>query len=95
MITIDYSGIGSSSGPIATDTLSMAKDVKDVAEALKLTKIIVAGWSLGGLVAQATASQYPDLVSHVIIIGAGPPGGTLMSYTSCSCITNTNHSDRL
>jgi hypothetical protein len=29
-------------GPRAADTLSIAKDVKDVAEALKLTKIIVA-----------------------------------------------------
>jgi hypothetical protein len=27
----------------ATDISSMAKDVKDVAEALKLTKIIIAG----------------------------------------------------
>jgi pimeloyl-ACP methyl ester carboxylesterase len=44
VITIDYSGIGLSSGvSCATDILSMAKDVKDVAEALKLTKIIIAG----------------------------------------------------
>jgi pimeloyl-ACP methyl ester carboxylesterase len=44
VITIDYSGIGLSTGvSCATDILSMAKDVKDVAEALKLTKIIIAG----------------------------------------------------
>jgi pimeloyl-ACP methyl ester carboxylesterase len=42
VITFDYSGIGLSMGPRAADTLSIAKDVKDVAEALKLTKIIVA-----------------------------------------------------
>ena len=41
VITFDYSGIGLSMGPRAADTLSIAKDVKDVAEA-KLTKIIVA-----------------------------------------------------
>ena len=52
----------------------MAKDVKDVAEALKLTKIIVAGWSLGGLVAQTVTTHYPELVSHAILIGTGPPG---------------------
>ncbi|HZC47609.1 MAG TPA: alpha/beta hydrolase [Nitrososphaeraceae archaeon] len=43
VITIDYSSIGLSTGSWASDILSMAKDVKDVAEALKLTKIIIAG----------------------------------------------------
>jgi pimeloyl-ACP methyl ester carboxylesterase len=44
VITIDYSGIGLSTGvSCSTDILSMVKDVKDVAEALKLTKIIIAG----------------------------------------------------
>jgi hypothetical protein len=42
VITFDYCGIGLSTGPRAADTLSMTKDVKDVAEGLKLTKIIVA-----------------------------------------------------
>lgn len=74
VITIDYSGTGSSTGVCAADILSMAKDVKDVAEALKFTKIIVSGWSLGGLVAQTVTTNYPDLVSHTILIGSGPPG---------------------
>jgi pimeloyl-ACP methyl ester carboxylesterase len=72
VITIDYSGIGLSTGACATDTLSMAKDVKDVAESLKLTKIIIAGWSLGGLVAQTVTTQYPELVSHTILIETSP-----------------------
>jgi pimeloyl-ACP methyl ester carboxylesterase len=42
VITFVYSGIGLSRGPRAADTLSIAKDVKEVAEAFKLTKIIVA-----------------------------------------------------
>lgn len=74
VITIDYSGTGLSTGMCAADILSMAKDVKEVAETLKLTKIIVLGWSLGGLVAQTVTTQYPELVSHAILIGAGPPG---------------------
>jgi pimeloyl-ACP methyl ester carboxylesterase len=36
---------------------SMAKDVKDVAKALKLTKIIVSGWSLGGMVSQTVMTK--------------------------------------
>jgi len=74
IIIIDYSGIGLSTGPCAADILSMAIDVKNVAEALKLTKIIIAGWSLGGLVAQTVITQYPELVSHAILIGTTPPG---------------------
>jgi pimeloyl-ACP methyl ester carboxylesterase len=72
VITIDYSGAGLSTGICAADILSMAKDVKDVAQALKLTRIIVAGWSLGGLVAQNVTTHYPKLVSHAILIGTGP-----------------------
>ena len=74
VITIDYSGTGLSTGACAADILSMAKDVRDVADALKFTKIIVTGWSLGGLVAQTVTTNYPDLVSHAILIGSGPPG---------------------
>ena len=42
VITIDYSGIGLSTGACTTDILSMAEDVKDVAGGLKLTKIVIA-----------------------------------------------------
>ena len=38
VITIDYSGIGLSTGVCAPDILSMANDVKDVAKALKLSR---------------------------------------------------------
>jgi pimeloyl-ACP methyl ester carboxylesterase len=74
VITIDYSGIGLSTGLCTADVYEMAKDVKDVAEALRLTKkIIMAGWSLGGMVAQVVTTQYPELVSHAILIGTSPP----------------------
>ena len=72
VITIDYSGIGLSTGVCTSEVYEMAKDVKDVAEALGLTKFIMAGWSLGGMVAQAVITQYPELVSHAILIGTSP-----------------------
>jgi pimeloyl-ACP methyl ester carboxylesterase len=53
----------------------MVRDVKEVAAAFKLTKIIVAGWSIGAMVAQTVTTQYPELVSHAILIGTTPPGG--------------------
>ena len=73
VITIDYSGIGLSTGVCTADVYEMAKDVKDIAEALRFTKIIMAGWSLGGMVAQAVMTQYPELLSHAILIGTSPP----------------------
>jgi pimeloyl-ACP methyl ester carboxylesterase len=50
----------------------MAKNVKDVTESLRLTKIIVKGWSLGVIVAQTVTTQYPDLVSRVVLIRTAP-----------------------
>jgi pimeloyl-ACP methyl ester carboxylesterase len=74
VITFDYTGIGSSTGTLPTDVTIVAKDVKDLAEALKLKKIIVLGWSYGGLVAQAATLLFPDLVTHSILVGTNPPG---------------------
>lgn len=74
VITFEYTGIGSSTGALPTDITMVAKDVKDLSQALKLEKIIVLGWSYGGLVAQAATLMYPDLITHSILIGTGPPG---------------------
>ncbi|WP_240345157.1 alpha/beta fold hydrolase [Flavobacterium sp. CLA17] len=74
VITFEYTGIGSSTGTLSTDISVVAKDVKDLAEALKLKKVIVLGWSYGGLVAQAATLLYPDLITHSILIGTNPPG---------------------
>lgn len=45
-----------------------------VAEALNLSKIIIGGWSLGGMVAQIVTTEYPQNVSHAVLIGTTPPG---------------------
>jgi pimeloyl-ACP methyl ester carboxylesterase len=59
---------------MAPDIVIVAKDIKDLADALKLNTIIVLGWSYGGLVAQAVTLLYPNLVSHSILVGTNPPG---------------------
>lgn len=74
VITFDYTGIGSSTGMLPTDIPTVAKDIKDLSDALKLKKVIVLGWSYGGLVAQAATFQYPELVTHSILVGTNPPG---------------------
>ncbi|TCC98543.1 alpha/beta fold hydrolase [Pedobacter hiemivivus] len=74
VITFEYTGIGSSTGTLPTDIAIVAKDIKDLSQALNLKKFIVLGWSYGGLVAQAATLMYPDLITHSIFIGTGPPG---------------------
>ena len=74
VITFDYSGIGSSTGNLASDIAIVAKDVKDLTHTLRLDTVIVLGWSYGGLVAQAVTLLYPNLVTHAILIGTNPPG---------------------
>jgi pimeloyl-ACP methyl ester carboxylesterase len=74
VITFDYSGLASSTGTPPNNALDFAKDVKDLAAALGLDKIIVGGWSLGGFVAQLVATEFPELVSHCILLGTKPPG---------------------
>jgi pimeloyl-ACP methyl ester carboxylesterase len=74
VITIDYSGIGLSTGKCESDVLSMAKDVKVVTEALKLSKFIIVGWSLGGMVMQTIITKYPELISLAILIETIPRG---------------------
>ncbi len=74
VVTFDYSGLGLSSGSPPSDINAMAKDVNDLADELGIQSAVVAGWSLGGLVAQTTFSRYPKLVHHLVLIGTLPPG---------------------
>ncbi|MFD1604039.1 alpha/beta fold hydrolase [Flavobacterium artemisiae] len=74
VITFDYSGIGYSTGALPTDIKEVAKDVKDLADFLKIKKAVLMGWSYGGLVTQAAMHQFPELVTHTILLGTGPIG---------------------
>ncbi len=74
VITFDYSGIGYSTGTLPTNVKEVAKDVKDLADFLKIKSAIFMGWSYGGLVTQAALHQYPELVTHTILLGTGPIG---------------------
>lgn len=74
VITFDYTGIGHSTGTLPTDIKEVAKDVKDLADYLKIKKTILIGWSYGGLVTQVATLQYSDLVTQTVLLGTGPPG---------------------
>ncbi|TCC88522.1 alpha/beta hydrolase [Pedobacter frigiditerrae] len=74
VITFDYPGIGLSEGKHQVTTELLSKDIQLFIDVLGLHKVIIGGWSYGGLVVQSFAAMYPKLVSHVIIIGSNPLG---------------------
>lgn len=74
VIIFDYTGMGSSVGTPHTNMLEFAKDAVDLADALKIEKFIIGGWSLGGWAAQLVTTEFPDRVAQTILIGTKPPG---------------------
>jgi pimeloyl-ACP methyl ester carboxylesterase len=74
IITFDYSGLGLSTGTATYNPFEMARDPRDLIEALDLQDVAVGGWSLGGLVAQVVVALHPADISHAVLIGTGPPG---------------------
>lgn len=74
VITFDFRGIGRSTGESPTKIMEMAEDIRDLIAGLKLEKVVLAGWSMGGMAAQVLATHHPESLSHLILIGTGPAG---------------------
>lgn len=74
VITFDYSGLGLSTGRATYNPIEMAADFRDLIAGLNLKDVVIAGWSLGGLAAQSALALYPTDITHLILIGSGPPG---------------------
>ncbi|KAK5728153.1 hypothetical protein LTR17_012162 [Elasticomyces elasticus] len=72
VIIFDQSGVGKSSGQIATTYQAWAKNVIAFVTALGLTKIDLLGFSMGGCCVQMVALTRPDLVRRLIVAGSGP-----------------------
>ncbi len=82
VILFDNAGVGLSSGKTPDSVGAMAAHLAAFVEALKLAKVDLLGFSLGGLVAQQAASDRSDLIGRVILAGAGPKGGEgMQSFT--------------
>ena len=74
IVTVDYPGIGYSGGMFPADMPAAASFVKAFATGISLKRFAVLGWSWGGLAAQAVLLQYPEMVSHAVLVGTAPPG---------------------
>ena len=75
IILIDSSGTGRSEGEVPTKYTGWAQVVIDVVQALKISKIDVLGFSMGGFIAQLITLQAPELVRKLIVAGSGPSAG--------------------
>lgn len=78
-ILIDAPGSGLSElGEAEQSVSSIAKDAIAVLDALKVEeKVVVVGHSMGGLVANYIASEYPERVKGVLLIGPVNPDPAL------------------
>ena len=80
VILFDNAGVGSSTDETPSTVAAMTKDCVDFCRALDLKSFDVVGFSLGGMIAQQLAFEYPDM----ILLGTGPRGGEGMTFTELS-----------
>lgn len=76
VVTFDSAGIGRSEGEVPTSIVGIADVAAELAKAVGLGPVDLLGWSLGGLVAQQIALNYPTLVRRLIVAGSSPGGIT-------------------
>jgi pimeloyl-ACP methyl ester carboxylesterase len=77
VVTFDYSGLGASTGEKSYALPALVTDALDLIDGLGLDRVVLGGWSLGGLAAQVLVATRPERVSHAVLIGTGPPGPTV------------------
>ncbi|KAH8629677.1 alpha/beta-hydrolase [Alternaria alternata] len=69
LILFDYAGCGHSEGAIDKSLQQSASTVVDFLAAIKVLKVDILGFSLGGMVAQAIAVEHPRIVNKMILAG--------------------------
>lgn len=74
VILVDLRGVGRSGGTTPDTFEAMADDTVAFLDALGLDAVDLLGYSLGGIVAQVVAQQYPDRVRRIILAATAPAG---------------------
>ena len=84
VVLFDNAGVGSSTGETPSNVAAMTRDFVKFCRALELKKFNIMGFSLGGMIAQQLAFEYPDMVERMILLATGPRGGEGMTFTELS-----------
>src|ERR1700682_2228831 len=79
VILFNNAGVSSSSGEVPTTFEQMGANAVAFIGALRLNKVDVLGFSIGGMGAQEITLQAPDIVRKLILVGTGPRGGQGMA----------------
>jgi pimeloyl-ACP methyl ester carboxylesterase len=78
VITLDYAGVGGSTG-ITADTIEQtARDTIAFVAALELDQVDLVGFSIGSFVAQEIALRRPALVRRLVLASSAPRGAAGM-----------------
>lgn len=75
VITVDYQGVGGSSGRTADTIEQMAREVLAFTTAIELDSYDLLGFSIGSFVAQRVALARPDSIEKLVLASTAPQGG--------------------
>jgi pimeloyl-ACP methyl ester carboxylesterase len=90
----DNRGMGGSAlgDPAALSVDAMASDVEAILDARGLERAAVAGWSMGGFVAQRLAMRAPQRIQGLILLSTDPGGANALRADPEIWLTLTDHS---
>src|SRR4030095_12134611 len=75
LILLDNRGIGASTDNGAPfDIDQLANDAARGIEALRVQRVSVLGWSMGGFIAQTVALQHPARIDKLVLLSTDPGG---------------------
>jgi pimeloyl-ACP methyl ester carboxylesterase len=72
VIRFDSAGIGRSEGAVPDSIAGIAAVAAEVIQKLGFKQVDVLGWSLGGIIGQQFALDFPHLVRRLIVAGSSP-----------------------
>jgi pimeloyl-ACP methyl ester carboxylesterase len=78
VITVDYTGVGGSTGTTANTVEQMAYDAIAFTAALELDQVDLLGFSIGSFVAQQIALTRPAMVRKLVLASSAPQGAAGM-----------------
>jgi pimeloyl-ACP methyl ester carboxylesterase len=84
VVLFDNAGVGTSGGETPGTVSEMTRHAVAFCDALELKRVNAVGFSLGGMIAQQLALDYPDRVNRIVLLGTGPRGGEGMTFTELS-----------
>ena len=84
VVLFDNSGVGASGGETPDTVAKMTEHCVAFSPAIDLKAMTVVGFSLGGMIGQQLALDYPELIQRLLLLGTGPRGGEGLTFTELS-----------